>query len=300
MKFNEIWVEKYRPKNLDDIIMSDNMRKYFSSLTDISNNYLFLGSPGTGKNTLMYYLRDKFVPNSNLYINASSESGIDIVRNKISDFISTTSWDGRNKVVFLSEFDGFSVAGQQALKEIMEQYLDSVRFVLTANFGNKIIEAIKSRCEDFCFKPDIKSISKRITYVLNEEHIDNWKDHKDDIVKIIKRHYPDVRKTINELQKCCINQHFEVPVIDDPQFAIKVWDKIRNKTNVFEIRKFVIDNDQEYDNDLHTLMKHMFEIAVSDSNVGACLLIADHMYKHHQVMDVEINFSSLLFNLSKL
>jgi DNA polymerase III delta prime subunit len=300
MNKNEIWVEKYRPKNLEDIIMSDQNRTYFSSINDILNNYLFLGSPGTGKNTLAFYLQEKFAPNTTLYINASSESGIDIVRNKITDFISTTSFDGRNKLVILSEFDGFSLSAQQALREIMEQYLDSVRFILTANFSNKIIEAIKSRCEEFGFKPDKKGVSKRIVHILKNENIEGWKDNADDIKILINRHFPDIRKITNELQKCCITGKFVAPSSSNLEFPQTVWKMLKNKTNVFDIRKHVIENDVAYDNDFHSLMRNLFDLASIDGNVGACLTIADHMYKHQMVMDVEVNFSSLILTLSKL
>lgn len=300
MRIDEIWTEKYRPQKLEDIILSEENRTYFSSLSRINNNYLFLGHSGTGKNTLAYYLRDKFAPNSTLYINASSESGIDVVRNKITDFISTTSFDGSDKLVILSEFDGFSVQGQQALREIMEQYLNSVHFIISGNYRNKIINEIHSRCQTFDFTLNVKDISKRVVHILKEEKISNWEEHKKEIGNIIKRYYPDVRKTINELQKSCITGKFIIPKTDDNQFAEKVWEMIKSKTNAFEIRKFVIDNDQEFDNDYHQLMRKLFDFAVQDANLGACLLISDHMAKHTQVMDTEVNFSGLIFNLTKL
>lgn len=300
MKIEEVWVEKYRPKTLDEMVLSEKNRQYFASIKSITNNYLFLGTPGTGKNTMAYYLRDKFAPDSYLYLNASSESGIETVRNKITDFVSTTAFDGNNKLVILSEFDGFSNAAQGALREIMEQYLDTVRFILTANHQHKIITAIQSRCgEPFFFNSDIKDITKRIIHILNAEKICNWKDHSADIVKIIKQYAPDLRKITNVLQRCFETGKFIPLKIDSGELVEKIWQMVRDKTDPFVIRKFVIDNEHEFGNDYHTLMRQMFDCSVVDNNVGACLQITEYMYRNSMVMDNEVNFTGLIINLVK-
>lgn len=300
MTVNEIWVEKYRPSNLDDIILSEENRKYFSSLTSIANNYLFVGPPGTGKNTLAYYLKNRFAPESYLYINASSESGIDIVRNKITDFVSTTSWDGNKKLVILSEFDGFSMQGQQALREVMEQYLEDVRFILTGNYKHKIITAIQSRCQTFDFQVDISDVARRIVHILKAEKISNWQDEKKNINILIKKFFPDIRKTINELQRACATGQFIARSLGSSDFAEQVWDKLKIKESPFTIRKYVMDNDDKYNNDYHQLMRNMFDCAVKDDNVSAALVITDYMYRHHQVMDQEINFIGMIIKLGQL
>lgn len=301
MNIDQIWTEKYRPTKLEDIILSPNNRKYFSSLKSISNNYLFVGGFGIGKNTVASYLRNKFAPDSTLYINASAESGIDVVRTKISDFIGTCSFDGSPKLVILSEFDGFSNAGQDALREIMEEYMDDVRFILTANFNFKIREAIKSRCQTFNFNLDIKEIGARLVKILNAENIKNWKDpeNKDAINKLIKRHYPDIRKTINELQHCCIDGMFIPPIVSDSSFARKVVDMLKEKKSPFTIRQYVLDNDVEFGNDFHSLIRAMFDCYIVDENVKGAIMCANFGAEHGKVSDVEMNFSNLIFNLSK-
>lgn len=300
MKVEDTWTEKYRPKQLEDIILSEDNRRYFATIKGVTNNYLFLGKSGTGKNCLAYYLRDRFAPESTLYLNASAESGIDVVRNKITDFISTVSWDGKNKLVILSEFDGFSKAGQDALREIMEQHLEDVRFILTANHRNKITDAIKSRCQTFEFTLDIKEVAKRVVSILKAENISNWASFKPEINTLIKKHYPDIRVTLNELQKNCVTGQFHPVATQDSGFTEKVIEMLKNKKNIFEIRKYVIDNDMEYGNDFHSLMRKMFDAYIGEENLGASLLIAEHMAKHNQVMDTEVNFSGLLFNLANL
>ena len=300
MKPEDTWTEKYRPTKLEDIILSETNRRYFSAINGITNNYLFLGKSGTGKNCMAKYLQDTYAPESTLYLNASSESGIDVVRNKISDFISTVSWDGNNKLVILSEFDGFSKAAQDALREIMEQHLNDVRFILTGNYRNKITAAIKSRCESFEFTVGIRDIASIVVRILKAENITNWSDHKPEINAIIKKNYPDIRITLNELQKLCVTGQFYPETVKDTNLPEKVIEMLKNKSNVFDIRKYVLDNDTEYDNDFHVLMRKLFDLYVKDANLGACLLTADHMGKHQQVMDTEVNFCGLLFNLSKL
>jgi replication factor C small subunit len=299
MKIEEVWVEKYRPKKLEDIIMSDENRRYFSGLQSVANNYLFVGKCGTGKNTLAYYLRDKFAPASYLYINASSESGIETVRNKITDFVSTTSWDGNPKLVILSEFDGFSRQGQQALREIMEQYLSDVRFILTGNYGHNIITEIKSRCQSFDFTPDLKSILKRVVYILEQEGI-AWKDHTTQIKQIVKTNAPDVRKTINEIQKCCLGGKFVDLPIANNELGQEIWKMVGQKTHPFEIRKYVIEHEQDFNSDYMGLMRNLFDMTVKDGKLDACLTVVNRMSEHQKGLDPEINFTGLLLELNKL
>ncbi len=300
MTIKDVWVHKYRPTSLEDMILSEKNRQYFSSINKITNNYLFLGKAGIGKSTMAAYLRDKFAPESYLYLNASAESGIDTVRNKIQDFVETTSFDGSEKLVILSEFDGFSRQGQEALREIMELYIDNVKFILTANYRHKIIEAIQSRCEHFDFTADIKDIAKRMIYILKNENIADWQDHKNHVVALIRRYAPDIRRITNELQSACVTGKFVVPDEKDGKFVTELWTSIKAKEDVFVLRKKVIDSEHEYDNDYHQLMHSLFDCATDDKNVGAMILIAEFMKAHNQVVDPEINFIHLLLKLSQL
>ena len=151
MQINQVWTEKYRPINIEDVILSEEEKNFFTSLKEIPNNLLLVGNPGIGKSTVAKILAKKFAPHSYMYINASEQGNIDTVRTLISEFISVSSIDGNGKVVILDEADGVSLVAQQALRSIMEEYLDSVKFILTANYRNKLIEALRSRCQEFSF-----------------------------------------------------------------------------------------------------------------------------------------------------
>lgn len=298
---NDVWTLKYAPTSIEDIILSDKNKAHFTGLTDIPNNYLFLGKTGIGKSTLAKLLVKKFAPNSYLYINASDENGIDTVRNKINGFISTVSFDGKQKVIILDECDGLSFAAQQALRPIMEEYLADVKFILTGNYKNKLIEALHSRCEAFDFDVDKALVNKRIGFILKSEGI----DFKDEAVRkgigaLIKQYFPDIRKVINELQKACSTGKFVFAEKQENVVAKAVFDKIKAKESPFAIREYTITNEGEFNNDYHFLMRELFDLYVKCGNSAALLTVTEYMYRDAFVMDKEVNFSALIFNLCKL
>lgn len=299
MQINQVWTEKYRPQEISDLLLNENDKNFFNGLTHIPNNLLFIGHPGVGKSTLAKILSKKFTPNSYLYINASEQGSIDTVRNLINDFISVSSFDGKGKTIILDEADGVSMAAQQALRGIMEEYLDHVKFILTANYKNKLIEALRSRCQEFSLSCSEKQVLQRIVYILKAEQISVQKENLDDIKSIVKNYFPDIRKTINELQKCCITGSFLKPVVESGIFAKKIKNMLKEKKDIFEIRQVVVDDSQEFNNDFHSLMKDLFHLFVRDKDVVCSILISEYMYRHSFVLDPEINFCSLLFNLSQ-
>lgn len=297
----DVWVLKYAPQTIDSVILSEDNRKYFSALTDIKNNLLFLGKTGIGKSTLAKILARKFSPNSYIFINASEESGIDVVRNKISKFVETVSFDGNQKIVILDECDGLSPNAQQALRGIMEEYLADVKFILTGNYKNKLIEAIISRCESFEFAVDKKAVSKLIATILSKEGIDfSGPEVLDGLKELLRKHFPDIRKIINELQKCCATKKFVAPAKNQNGVAQTVFEKLQAKEDTFKIREFVIAHETDFNNDYHFLMRELFDFYVIKCNSSALLLVTEYMYRDATVMDKEVNFSALLFNLSKL
>lgn len=198
-----LWTEKYRPKSLDDYVFVDkNHEKIINQwIKDgIPQNALFCGPPGTGKSSLVRVLINEFDVNEYdvLEINASRDNGIDVLRNKITSFASTMPF-GKFKVVFLDEFDFTSPALQAGLRNDMEAYSDTVRFLLTANYEQKIIPAIReSRCTKLHISaPDITEFTTRAASVLLSEGIEFDLDILDSYVKAS---YPDLRKCLNILQ----------------------------------------------------------------------------------------------------
>ena len=155
MDITDIWVERYRPTTLDDIVLSDDKRAYFDRVKETSNlpNLLLVGSPGVGKTTLAKVIVSDILEAQYLYINASDENGIDTIRTKVLNFAQTQSIFGTTKIIVLDECDGLSLDAQKALRNSMEEYHDIARFVLTANYQHKIIPALQSRCHVFLFNP---------------------------------------------------------------------------------------------------------------------------------------------------
>lgn len=297
MTINQVWTEKYRPLNIEDVILSDDEKNFLSDLKEIPNNLLFTGNPGTGKTTVAKILAKKFSPNSYIYINASEQGNIDTVRNLISEFISVLSIDGNPKIVILDESDGISLVAQQALRSVMEEYLDSVKFILTANYRNRLIEALRSRCQEFSFSCTEKQVLSRIVYILKTEKIVIPKDSLENIKTLVKEFFPDIRKTINELQKCCITGTFRYSKRNSFDFSKEIKEELKEGKDVFQIRNKVVENSDKFGNDYHSLMKDLFSLYVRECNSVASILISEYMYRHSFVLDPEINFSALLFNL---
>ncbi len=203
--FDKIWVEKYRPHKLDDLILDDKSLRVVKQFEDEIPNLLFVGSPGTGKTTLARIIVNDILGCNFLYINASDESGIDVIRHNITNFAQTKSFDGGIKVVILDEADGLTPQAQAALRNTMETYAKYCRFILTANYKHKIIPALQSRCQSLDLKPVVDQAAKRCFNILRLENVKVSEEQKKKFVILVKKHFPDLRKTINEIQKSIVD-----------------------------------------------------------------------------------------------
>lgn len=299
MTINQVWTIKYRPQTIEDVLLNEEDKAFFLNLKEIPNNLLFTGSPGTGKSTVAKILADKFSPNSYMIINASEQGTIDVLREKIQGYIEIASIDGNPKMVILNEVDGASSVFQQALRVTLEEYLDEVKFILTGNYRSKIIEAIRSRCQEFTFNVPESDVLRRIITILKSEKIVVEKDQVPNVQLLVKSHFPDIRKTINELQRNCSTGKFVYKFKKDTGVALSVKTKLKAKEDVFAIRKFVVENSDKFANNYHQLMKSLFDLYVAECNTVAVLLISEYMYRDAFVADTEINFSALLFNLGQ-
>ena len=202
MNFQNLWIEKYRPKVLGDIVLNSETRQIIDSFKLKSEipNLLLIGIQGIGKTSLAKILVNDILNCQYLYINASDENGIDTIRNKVVGFAKTKSIDGNIKAIILDEVDGISLEAQKALRNTMEEFSSNTRFILTGNFKHKIIQALQSRCQELNMVPPIESIAKRVLQILKAENIKYSESHKKSLVNLIKKLYPDLRKIINELQ----------------------------------------------------------------------------------------------------
>lgn len=301
--YNDLWVEKYRPKTLDDLLLNDDNREYFLSLKDDIPNLLFYGSAGIGKTTLAKILVNDVLNCQYLYINASDENGIDTIRGKVMSFSQVRSFDGTKKVIILDEFCGMTLDAQKTLRNVMEEYHNSTRFILTANYIKKIIEPIKSRCSMFELKTDIDSVIKKCVSILVKEQIIINDEEKRKITNFVSSRFPDIRKTINDLQKFSISGNLTILENDEVlDFAETVYQKIVEKKSSLEIRKYIIESESLFNSNYQILLKNLFEIFyesdLTEKNKKMILLdIGEYMYKDNFVMDHEINFYCCLFSI---
>ena len=292
--FDSLFTEKYRPKTLTDLVLSDSNRKYFDSITDEIPNLLFVGTPGIGKTTLARILVNDILECQYLYINASDENGIDTIRSKVVGFAQTKSLDGKVKVVILDEADGITIDGQRALRNTMEEYSSGTRFILTANYKHKIIPAIQSRTQFFDLNPPFDTVLKLIVGIIKQEGIKITEDQKGNFVNVVKQNYPDIRKIINSVQKATVKGIFEVNVaLDSKEIVERIHTEIQSK-NTFGLRKYLIENENEFQGDYHNLMKqylnYVYDSSLDDNKKRQYIVtISDHMYKDVFVLDKEIN-----------
>ena len=300
-----IWVEKYRPHKLEDISLSDKNREIVRGYTSEIPNLLFVGTPGTGKTTLARIIVNDILGCDYLYINASDESGIDTIRHKVTNFSQTKSFDGKVKVVILDECDGLTAQAQAALRNTMESFAKYTRFILTANHKHKIIPALQSRCQSLDIKPTIEDAVKRCYNILKTENIEVDDIQKKKFVELVRANFPDLRKTINEIQKNCIKNVLCIANIGvDTELLDSIFDGIKNK-DVLSVRKYLIENEDRFYNDYDSLLRsflnYIYTANVVDSKKKEMIaVIADHLWKAAFILDHEINFFACTIQLEKL
>ena len=303
--FDNLWFQKYRPDKLNDMVLSKENRTYFEAIKDEIPNLLFVGTPGIGKTTLARIIVQDILKCQYLYINASDENGIDTIRNKVSGFAQTKSIDGTIKVVILDEADGITIDGQRALRNTMEEYSQYTRFILTANFKHKIIPAIQSRAQYFDLSPDLSDVLSRIVFILKAEKIKIPEAEKKNLARVVKDNYPDIRKTINIIQKNSITGTLTIKELVDSN-------EITNKINSFlvekkalELRKYLIENEVEFQGDYANLLK-LYLNFIYASNLQAekksqiIITISEHLYRDVFVADKEVNAFACFCQLEKL
>jgi DNA polymerase III delta prime subunit len=300
--FKKLWVEKYRPQLLSDICLSISNREYFENVRDTIPHLLFCSPPGQGKTTLAKIIVKNILQCQYLYINASDENGVDSIRNKVITFSQTRSIDGKIKVVILDEADNLSSDAQRILRNVMEEYAETTRFILTANYFHRIIEPLTSRCQIFDLTIDIDRYTERLLWVLKQENINNLPSN---IASFIRKRFPDFRRAINDLQKCCVTGQLKLVEEKSNSFATELFTALCSKQDAFLLRNKIIENEQEFGRDYQKLLKDLFETCFAskvkeDKKKMMLLYISESMYKDNFVIDHEINFYSCVLQLENL
>jgi DNA polymerase III delta prime subunit len=308
MDLEKIWSEKYRPKHVQDLILSENDKKIIEKFikNDEIPNLLFYGNAGTGKTTTGKILISS-LDAEDLFLNCA-EVGIDEVRSTITNFSKTKSFNGKKKIVFLDEIDSASTNAQRGLRNTMEENAAYCRYILTSNYMHNVIVPLQSRCQTIQLSPPINLIVKRIKSILDVEKIVVDGENKIRLVSLIKRFFPDIRKTINEVQKYCIDNTLQIPDISKvDDFVDKILDYIfTNK--MLELRKHIIQNENDFKGDYNILMKSLFDIISDNMNNKftevqkkmSLIAIGEYMYRSSFVVDSEINFYCLLLALNAI
>lgn len=299
--FENLWFEKYRPKNLDDMVLSEANRNAFIAYGKQGEiqHCLFAGPPGIGKTSLAKIISKDILKCQYLYINASDENGIDTIRTKVVNFAQTRSLDGKIKIIILDEVDGLTPDAQRALRNTMEEYGKTTRFVLTANYLHRVIDALKSRCAKYDLRPSVEQYLFHLKFIVFRESI-TIEDNA--LQKIAKQHYPDFRVAINELQKLKDGGLQSIDNTSSKEVTTKIIKLILAKEPI-ELRKFIIENESKFYNDYPQLLKDMFNVVAEadfknkDVQRQWLICIAEHLYRGSFVLDQEINCSACFLQL---
>jgi len=292
-----LWVEKYRPQNIDDCILSPELYQTFTEIVNQGEvqNMMFTGTAGTGKTTVAKAICNQLNLDY-LLINGSEESGIDTLRNKIKQFASSVSLEGGYKVVILDEADYLNPQSTQpALRGFIEEFSANCRFILTCNFKNRIIEPLHSRCTEVNFtipKKDKERLASvfmaRLMMILTEENI---KFEQPVLAELIIKYFPDFRRTINELQRYSTTGQIDSGIlvnvgdvsINELVSALKLKDFRKMRTwvaNNIDVEPSVI---------FRKLYDNMSDFVEAASIPQLVLILADYQYKNSFVADHELN-----------
>lgn len=308
MDVDKLWVEKYRPKNVSDIVLSDNTRKIINSFVKNEEipNLMFCGHQGIGKTTTSKVLIAA-LDAEHIYQNCS-EVGIDAVRNDITGFSRTKSFNGKKKIVLLDEVDGMaSMEAQRSLRNVLEEYAAHCRFILTCNYKHRVIGPLQSRCQFIDLEPSLPDVLKRCYTILKMENIVVDEDNKKKLVGLVRKYFPDIRKCINEMQKYSITGALSIPDLNiQDEFTDKIITLITNK-KAQAVRKLIIENEAAFQGDYSLLMKSLFDsICNGNYSLGEhqkklwLITIGEYMYRSAFVVDQEINFYCLVLALSEI
>jgi len=295
-----LWVERYRPRKLDDCILPDDQLKTFREFVATGEipNMLLCGSAGVGKTTIARAICEELGCDY-IIINGSEESGIDVLRTKIREFASSVSFGGKTKVVILDEADYLNPnSTQPALRAFIEEFANNCRFIFTCNFKNRIIAPLHSRTAVIEFKltkadrPKMAGrFMKRLSDILATENVSF--DEKV-VAEVLKKHFPDYRRVLNELQRYSVSGTIDEGILVNIQ-EVNMKELVASlKGKDFKkMRNWVVDN---IDNDPNLIFRKIYDTILDDVKYPSqlVLLLADYQYKAAFAANPEINLVACL------
>ncbi len=301
MKINDdqfVWPEKYRPNTVAECIFPQPLKDRFQGFVNQGDvpPWLLLGTSGIGKTTIARAMLDELDVDY-IKVPSSLEGGIDTIRTKIAGFAASVAFKGNRKYVILDEADGLTYNAQPALRNFIDDYADNCGFIFTANFGNRIIEPLHSRCSVIEFaigredKPAIaKQFYERVIQILEAEGVTNY--NKEAIASLIKKHFPDWRRILNELQSAAATGTVGPEVLlNRREISVKELLQYMKDGKFSAIRQWAADN---ISTDYAALYRDFYDVANSYFKAvyipELVLLIAKYMVQCSQVFDQEINF----------
>ncbi len=296
---NSLLVEKFRPTTLDKFVGNENLKKtiqQFLNQNDIVNMLLY-GGAGTGKSTLAKLIVHNLDCDS-LLINASDERGIETIRDKVQGFASVASFKPL-KVVILDEADFLTIQAQASLRNIIETFSRTTRFIMTCNFVERIIDPLQSRCQVLkIVPPSKKDVAKHLAWILGEESISF---EISDLVPLVNQYYPDLRKCINTIQLSTVDGgandlylNLDQSILVSSNYIDKVITALSNKSKFNDIRQIIADaNVDDFDELFRALYEKASEYLPGKEGTVA-ILINEHQYKANFRIDKEINIISLI------
>jgi DNA polymerase III delta prime subunit len=297
-----LWVEKYRPTNLDDVILPEETKRIFQQFVDQENipNLLLTGSAGVGKTTVAKAMLEMLGADY-IVVNGSLSGNIDTLRTDIMNFATTVSFSEGRKYVILDEADYLNPQSTQpALRNFMEEYSKNCGFILTCNFKNRIISPLQSRCStvDFTYtKADAPKLAgaffKRVCNILDEEQVPY---DKKVVAEIVQKFYPDWRRVLNELQKYSATGKIDTGILANAtEESFGALTKLLKEKNFSGMRKWVAMN---VDSDPTSLMRKLYDNSsdkLQPNSIPQLVLhIADYQYKSAFVSDQEVNLVAFL------
>lgn len=297
---NSPWVEEFRPKRIEDVIGANHLVEKMNEYIDNNSipHLLFVGGAGTGKTTVAKILANKIANDNYIYINASDERGMETIRNKVQDFCSVASFSDL-KIIILDEADGLTPDAQKVLRAVTEQYYKTCRFILTANYENKLLDPIKSRFQTYKFFGANKNdIAVKCAKILKNKNVSFDKKSKEDLICLVKKYYPDIRSTINNLQRCCIKDSpFRfIDSGDDVKILEKFIRYIKEKS-VRKIREEILTSSVDYDSLYNAIYENIKEITSGDKAGEIIVILANYQYQNVIHVNKELNFVACLIEI---